>query len=132
MVETDDTTQMSDLAKRFATGASVEKRRESGPVWTRAAEKGGFVCATERAAAPRRAQRWPSIVGFARPRSVAAMSKLGKCFFEGIALEKNAEKAVGWWTRATDKGDVDAMRSLAWCCSRGHGVEKNAAEKAVE
>ena len=60
------------------------------------------------------------------------MSKLGKCFFAGIALEKNAEKAVGWWMRAADKGDVDSMRSLACCCSRGHGVEKNAAEKAVE
>ena len=46
-------------------------------------------------------------------------------------MEKNAEKAVEWYTRAAEKGCALAMCNLGMCYDDGYGVEKSA-EKAVE
>jgi tetratricopeptide (TPR) repeat protein len=46
-------------------------------------------------------------------------------------VEKSAEKAVEWFTRAAEKGDATAMSNLGVRYDDGDGVEKNS-EKAVE
>ncbi len=46
-------------------------------------------------------------------------------------MEKSAEKAVEWHTRAAELGHATAMFNLGFCYENGYGVEKSA-KKAVE
>ena len=59
------------------------------------------------------------------------MFSLAVCFDMGDGVEKNAEKAVEWYTRAAEKGDGQAMRDLGECYENGYGGKKSA-KKAVE
>jgi TPR repeat protein len=53
------------------------------------------------------------------------MRSLAWCCSRGLGVEKNAETAVEWWTRAADKGDETAMFNVGLCFNSGIGVPKN-------
>ncbi len=59
------------------------------------------------------------------------MIYLGRCYYEGIGVEKDATKAVYWFRKAAELGDGEAMEYLAKCYRDGTGVEKDIT-KAVE
>ncbi len=64
-------------------------------------------------------------------RSAESVFSVGKRFEDGDGVQKNAEKAVEWYTRAAKMDDAKAIAALGFCYNVGVGVEKNV-EKAVE
>ena len=55
----------------------------------------------------------------------------GMCYEEGSGVERDTTKAVEWYDRAADLGDVHAQYRLGWCLNHGVGVERDRA-KAIE
>jgi TPR repeat protein len=47
---------------------------------------------------------------------------------EGECVEKNAELAVKWFTKASEQGLVGSLTTLAMMYQEGNGVEKNPEE----
>ena len=46
-------------------------------------------------------------------------------------MERDTAKAVKWYKRAADLGDVDAQYRMGWCLEHGVGVERDRV-KAIE
>ena len=53
---------------------------------------------------------------------------LGYCFFNGMYVKQDYEKAFLWWTKAAELGSMEAQNVLGNCYQEGHGVERNLAE----
>jgi TPR repeat protein len=47
---------------------------------------------------------------------------------EGECVEKNAQEAIKWFTRAGEQGLVGSLTTLAMMYQEGNGVEKNPEE----
>jgi TPR repeat protein len=47
---------------------------------------------------------------------------------EGECVEKNAEEAVKWFSKAGEQGLVGSLTTLAMMYQEGNGVEKNLEE----
>jgi TPR repeat protein len=50
---------------------------------------------------------------------------LGKCYSEGIGVEKDSKKAYACWKFAADVGIADAQYEISKCYAEGKGVEEN-------
>ena len=46
-------------------------------------------------------------------------------------MKQDYAKAVKWYQKAAQQGNVNAMRNLARCYRRGRGVEKNDVKAAI-
>ena len=68
------------------------------------------------------------VVFAARNGNTDAQYKLGGCYFNGIGVEKNREKAIEWWTKASEQDD-DVSRyaeyQLGKCYYEGIGMERD-------
>ena len=53
---------------------------------------------------------------------------LGAAFENGYGVERDFEKAVGWYRKAAEQGHPGAQAFLGWALLNGQGVETNAAE----
>lgn len=60
-----------------------------------------------------------------------AMFQLGRFYFHGIGIRQSDEKAVEWFEKADQAGDMDATLALGECYMLGHGVAKVDERKAV-
>ena len=60
-----------------------------------------------------------------------AQNRMGACYYEGEAVEKNYDEAARWWKLSADQGNMSAQYDLGICYYNGHGVERNF-EKAME
>ncbi len=60
-----------------------------------------------------------------------AQRELGFCYYFGVDVEQDYEKAVEWWTKAAEQGDASAQGCLGRCYYYGDGIEQDY-EKAVE
>ena len=45
-----------------------------------------------------------------------------------LDVERDTAKAVEWYMRAADLGDVDAQYRMGWCLEHGVGVERDRVE----
>ena len=66
-----------------------------------------------------------------QPLDAETLYTLGVKFYEGEGVERNLQKTVKLWDRATELGQVDAQYSLAYLYSKGEGVKKDL-QKAIE
>lgn len=57
--------------------------------------------------------------------------ELAKKYANGEGVNKDAAKAVEWWTEAVEQGDSYAQFHFGWCYDQGVETTKNAT-KAVE
>lgn len=57
-----------------------------------------------------------------------AQAELGKLYWAGAGVERNAEAAVQWLRKAAEQGDADAQFYLGHAYALGYGVPKDAAE----
>ena len=53
-----------------------------------------------------------------------AQFKLGKAYYDGHGVTQNFNKAMEWWLKAADLGDIDAQKEIASLCNAGHGVTR--------
>ena len=60
-----------------------------------------------------------------------AQVSLALCYANGTGIEKDEQKAVEWYQKASDQGNAVAQFSLALCYENGIGVEKDE-QKAFE
>ncbi len=67
----------------------------------------------------------------ARSGDADAHFNLGRCYLEGLGVEKHATLAAVHFLQAADKGDVDANLNLGKCYFNGLGVKKNATKAAT-
>ena len=61
----------------------------------------------------------------------SAQYTLGYCLQYGIGIPRNAAKAVEWYQKAAEQGEVPAQYSLGYCLQHGTGIPRNTT-KAVE
>ena len=61
----------------------------------------------------------------------SAMVYLGYIYEHGDVVEQDVAKAVGWYTKAADLGNTDAINSLGYMYAEGYGVEQDN-DKALE
>jgi len=61
----------------------------------------------------------------------AAQFKLGRIYYNGKGVPKDAAKAVEWWRKAAEQGNADAQFNLGVAYHTGEGVPKNLV-KAIE
>jgi TPR repeat protein len=47
-----------------------------------------------------------------------AQNEVGKHYWHGIAVPKNPEQAIAWFSKAADQGNAEAKRNLAWALSQ--------------
>ncbi|MDO5395467.1 MAG: tetratricopeptide repeat protein, partial [Bacteroidales bacterium] len=52
---------------------------------------------------------------------------LGHCYMNGLGVEKDISKAIGYIQEASDKGNLYALCNLGFCYEKGIGVNKNTA-----
>jgi len=64
----------------------------------------------------------------ANSSSVERDTLLGKLYYNGEGVGRNAYKAAAWFRKAADDGDLDSQVFLAKLYYRGDGVEKDKAE----
>jgi hypothetical protein len=57
-----------------------------------------------------------------------AQHGLGFMYLEGECVDKNAEKAVSWLTRAAQQGLAGSQTTLAMMYEEGRGVDKDPEE----
>ena len=57
-----------------------------------------------------------------------AQLELGRCYGNGVGVEKDQSVAVEWYRKAADQGLADAQFTLGMCYSEGEGVSKDLAE----
>lgn len=50
---------------------------------------------------------------------------VGKCYYEGRAVEKNYREAVYWWQKGYDNGNYDGAHWLGLCYYNGEGVSQD-------
>lgn len=60
-----------------------------------------------------------------------AQYNLGRCYENGVGVEKNMKFAAEWWKKAADLGMAEAQYDLAICYKNGYGVDQSL-EKSVE
>ncbi len=56
---------------------------------------------------------------------------VANCLLYGNGVEKSIQKAIEWYTKAVDQGNVSAMNSLAFIYSKGEDIKKDP-KKAAE
>lgn len=64
----------------------------------------------------------------ATPHGLAAMFQLGKCYRQGIRVEKNEKLAFYYYKLASNQGNVDSTFLVGLCYYYGVGVDKNESE----
>lgn len=67
----------------------------------------------------------------ARKGDASAQFQLGECYYNGLGVEKNYEKAVKWYLEAANSGNPKAQYAMGRCYEKGVGVSRNK-EKAKE
>ncbi|OUP52241.1 hypothetical protein B5F19_13580 [Pseudoflavonifractor sp. An184] len=55
---------------------------------------------------------------------------MGRCYAQGIGVARDMSQAAEIYQAAAQRGDPDAMVSLAWCYEHGEGVPQDKAEAA--
>lgn len=56
----------------------------------------------------------------------SAQYDLGECYWDGSnGAEQSYEKAIEYYEKAADQGNIDAIYSLGYCYATGTGIEKN-------
>lgn len=55
------------------------------------------------------------------PRHVQAKNRLAACYFHGIGVPVDREKAVVWWKHAEKHGSAEAQCAIGECYRRGYG-----------
>lgn len=64
--------------------------------------------------------------GFAKQGDPIMQNLLGVCLCAGYGCEENPHKALQWWTKAAEQGEVCSQRCLGGCYFKGDlGVRKN-------
>jgi TPR repeat protein len=56
---------------------------------------------------------------------------IGNCYYYGINMRKNYNKAIEWYLKSSEGGNIKAMYMLACCYAHGSGVKKDE-KKAFE
>ena len=59
---------------------------------------------------------------------VNAQFNVGRCYFKGQNVPKNAKKAVLWFSKAAEQGYASAQLALGFLYINGQGVNKNASK----
>jgi tetratricopeptide (TPR) repeat protein len=54
-----------------------------------------------------------------------AQNLLGDCYRYGLGATQDHTKAFEWFTKSSEQGNSDAMRSLGGCYENGHGCVQN-------
>jgi len=54
-----------------------------------------------------------------------AQYNLGVCYNNGIGAEKDEQKAVEWYKKASKQGFANAQYNLGYCYKKGIGLEKS-------
>ncbi len=78
-----------------------------------------------------RAKRFAETQALADKGDTAAQLLLGQMFFEGVGVEKDETKAIGWWKKSANAGQLDAQFALADAYSKGLGGLERDREKSV-
>jgi TPR repeat protein len=127
--ELGDSSAMSNLGACYENGTRRREERRDGRQVVHEGGRAGrlatrcstWACATRTATASRRTPRRPSSGTRRRPSwaTRSAMINLGVCYENGRGVEKNAETAVKWYTKAAELGDSDAMFNLGVCYENG-------------
>lgn len=60
-----------------------------------------------------------------------AQNNLAICYDRGDGVRKSYKKAIEWYTKSAEQGNVKAQYNLAECYEIGSGVKKDI-DKAVE
>ena len=122
-----DAQAMASLAECYRTGRGVTKDLAEATAWyRRAADLGspnamanlGVSYANGTGVAQNRAQALNWLRRAAAQGHSGAMLTLGDC-------SKNYAEAARWYQQAADRGSVEAMRKLAFCYTRGMGVDQD-------
>jgi hypothetical protein len=122
--------------KTAAASRRTPRRPSSGtrrrPSWATRTRCSTWACATKR---PRRREERRDgrqvVHQGGRAGQLGRDVQPGRCYKNGDGVEKSAETAVKWYTKAAELGDSDAMFNLGVCYENGRGVEKSA-ETAVK
>jgi uncharacterized protein len=59
---------------------------------------------------------------------VKAQLCYGRMLLEGTGVAKDPPAALAWFSRAAQRGDVDAVNMLGWCVDNGWGTPEDAHE----
>ena len=59
-----------------------------------------------------------------------ACFNLGECLYYGRGINKDARRAVEWYTRAAERGDCSSQKKLAACWHSGIGTEADLSKAA--
>lgn len=69
-----------------------------------------------------------AIKKMAEQRDARAMNNLGLLYERGLGVEKDYQKAFGWYQKAADKGFVAAIYNIGYSYEHGLGTKKNLKE----
>src|SRR3989441_592974 len=86
---------------------------------------------SEREAAPTAEKRLAQLQKEADSGDAVAQYDLGRMYYKGEGVPKDAAKAAEWHQKAAAQGHAEAQRGLGWIYANGEGVPKDVA-KAVE
>src|SRR5438445_9415436 len=86
---------------------------------------------SKREAAPTVDKRLAQLQNGADSGDAAAQYGLGRMYYNGDGVPKDAAKAAEWWQKAAAQGHAQAQRGLGWIYANGEGVPKDVA-MAVE
>jgi hypothetical protein len=70
-------------------------------------------------------QLFAELLSHAEHGDVDAQNNLGRMYFNGEGVPKNAAKAAEWYQKAADQGNVDAKNNLLAMHAEDQGVSKN-------
>ena len=74
------------------------------------------------------ATRFDEVLKKANEGFLFAMYSVGECYWYGLDVDADKEKAFSWFLKSAQNGCALSYDVVAWCYQEGCGVVKNEAE----
>ena len=126
-----DANAQYNLGEFYENGYGVEKDYEKAAYWFQKSAEQGNVHAQDKLENSAELIRWV-YEKLAEQGNANAQYNLGNCYANGVGIEKDNEKAVYWFLKSAEQGNVfaqnkleDSRYNLGYYYAKGVGVEKD-------